>query len=678
MTGKQPLNLNGDYLSELIDGRYREARLRGRELAAQDYSHLDPDLSLAEKRQHTIDAVVEMAKSGLPKEALPASLGGAEKFADYVASFEELTVSSPSMQIKAGVQFGLFGGAIQHLGSQRHHEKWLLDVAEGRLLGSFAMTEIGHGSDVARVGTTATYNPETQEFTIHTPYRQATKEYIGNAACHAQAAVVFAQLITGRVNYGVHAFFVPVRDEEGNPLPGVRIEDDGHKGGLLGVDNGRFAFDAVTIPRFNLLDRYGAVAEDGTYSSPIESPGRRFFTMLGTLVQGRVSLDGASNTASKLALDIAIRYAHERRQFEGAVPGVETRLIDYGRHQRRLMPRLARVWADSIAHDGLLEKFQNVFSGADDSDEERQHLETFAAGFKSVSTWNALDTIQECREACGGAGFLAENRLVGLHADLDVYVTFEGDNTVLLQLVGKRLLQDYAAELKHIDFKGVARYVSTQAAERTLYRSGVANAGRTIGDIFTPALNAKRIRSGKLQEALLESRVNVMIADLAEKMRPATKMNSAAAATELFNQHQNQLVETARAYIELLKWRALNERMHSVDAAAHPDEAKVIRRIRDLYGLTLIEENVGWHLMYGRLSMARARMLDDTIGRLCSKLAQNSLDLVKAFGYSESHRRASISSGIEARRQEEAAAYYRTARAKSDYPVDEKTAAKRK
>ena len=161
--------------------------------------------------------------------------------------------------------------------------------------GCFAMTETGHGSDVASIATTATYDPATEEFVIHTPFRAAWKDYIGNAATDGLAAVVFAQLITKGVNHGVHAFYVPLRDPETKEfLPGIGGEDDGVKGGLNGIDNGRLHFTNVRIPRTNLLNRYGDVDADGTYTSPIASPGRRFFTMLGTLVQGRVSLDGAA------------------------------------------------------------------------------------------------------------------------------------------------------------------------------------------------------------------------------------------------------------------------------------------------------------------------------------------------------------------------------------------------
>jgi acyl-CoA oxidase len=675
--GKTPLTIDTAVLRDVVDGEWAGARRRIRDLTTDPALHLPEEGTLEELRAATTAAVAPVAASGLTRLALPVEEGGSGRHAEYIAGFEELVTASPSLQIKAGVQFGLFGGAIMHLGNSEQHEKWLRPALDGELMGSFAMTEIGHGSDVAEVGTTATYDVEAGEFVVHTPFRAATKEYIGNAARDARAAVVFAQLITRGVNHGVHAFFVPIRDEAGQPLPGITIEDDGKKGGLLGVDNGRFAFDQVRIPRVNLLTRYGSVTEDGEYSSPIESPGRRFFTMLGTLVQGRVSLDGAAVVASKLALDIAVRYAHDRRQFTSTSPVEETRLIDYQRHQRRLMPLIAQTYADAISHDTLLHTFDAVFSGDDTTPEGQELLETQAAGFKALTTWNALDTIQEAREACGGAGYMAENRLVGLHADMDVYVTFEGDNTVLLQLVGKRLLTDYARELKDIDFGGAARLIGAQAAEHTLYRTGVANLGRAIGDLVTASVNDKRVRSGKVQEALLRDRVETMVATVAQALRPARTMDQAAGA-RLFNENQNELVEAAIAYIELLKWQGLNAEMHRIeDEGNHPEEAKAMRRLRDLFGLTLIERHMGWHLMHGRLPMARARQVGPAIDALCAKLAQNSLDLVDAFGYGPEHRRAPIADGAEAQRQDEARAYYRAARARSDWPADEKELRKR-
>ena len=128
---------------------------------------------------------------------------------------------------------------------------------------------------------------------------------------------------------GVHALLVPIRDADGTVLPGIRIEDCGPKAGLNGVDNGRIWFTQVRVPRTALLNRYGDVAADGTYSSPIENPNRRFFTMLGTLVRGRISVAGGAGMAAKTALAIAIRYGQVRRQFLRPGSDSEVALLDY-------------------------------------------------------------------------------------------------------------------------------------------------------------------------------------------------------------------------------------------------------------------------------------------------------------------------------------------------------------
>src|SRR5690606_36244896 len=163
--------------------------------------------------------------------------------------------------------------------------------------------------------TTATYDASTGEFEIHTPSDSAQKNYIGNAAVHGQLAVVFAQLVVGGEVQGVHALLAPIRDAKGATMPGVRIEDCGPKMGLNGVDNGRIWFDHVRVPVDNLLDQHATITDQGRYESPIEDDGRRFFTMLGTLVQGRVSVAGAGLSAATSALTIAIGYGERRRQF---------------------------------------------------------------------------------------------------------------------------------------------------------------------------------------------------------------------------------------------------------------------------------------------------------------------------------------------------------------------------
>ena len=210
---------------------------------------------------------------------------------------------------------------------------------------------------------------------------------------------------------GVHAFVVPIR-EDGEVLPGVRIEDDGRKMGLNGVDNGRIWFDGVRVPR----DRAAQPVRrrhrrTGVYESAIDNPNRRFFTMLGTLVQGRVCVGGAGINAAKVALD------DRHRSTPTAAPPVrgdlartqEELLLDYGMHQRRLFPLLARTYALHFAQEVVAGQLHEVFSRRADAERprrRRRELESRAAGTKALGTWHATRTIQECREACGGAGYL--------------------------------------------------------------------------------------------------------------------------------------------------------------------------------------------------------------------------------------------------------------------------------
>ncbi|CAI9389945.1 acyl-CoA dehydrogenase [Microbacterium sp. T2.11-28] len=654
-------------------GTWAETRRSARELIKDPVFWRIDGQPMADHRERVLSQLHLLVDNDGSRRAFPAEYGGLDDNGANLAGFMELVLADPSLQIKSGVQWGLFGSAIYQLGTKVHHDRWLRDVISLELPGAFAMTETGHGSDVAAIGTTATYDPATEEFVIHTPFRGAWKDYLGNAALHGKAATVFAQLITGGVNYGVHCFFVPLRDETGAFLPGIGGEDDGVKGGLNGIDNGRLHFDHVRVPRENLLNRYGDVAPDGTYSSEIPTPGRRFFTMLGALVQGRVSLDGAATTGTALALHIAVTYANQRRQFDSGSGSDEVVLLDYGKHQRRLLPRLAQVYAQFFANDELLRKFDGVFGGTADTPEEREDLETLAAALKPLSTWNALDTIQECREACGGAGFLAENRLVGLHQDLDVYVTFEGDNNVLLQLVGKRLLSDYARQFKGADAAKLAGFAARQTAGKLFHGAGLRQLGQTVADFGSTARSVELGLRADQQHDLLAGRVEQMVSDIAARLRPAAKASPADAAV-IFNANQSELIEAARAHGELLQWEALTDGVNRIE-----DEGtrQVLTWLRDLFGLSLIEKHLAWHLINGRLSTQRAAAVTRYIDRLCLRLRPHAQDLVDAFGFAPEHVRAPIASGAEQARQDEARAHYAALAASGEAPVSEKSLKKK-
>jgi len=670
----QELRLKHDEVQELLLGPWAKDRRQIRKMMEEPIFHYQFNLTKEEQRELTFQQLQELADRKLIGKAYPKAFGGQDNPGANVAGFAEMFHANPSMQIKGGVQWGLFGSAILTLGNEKQHQQWLPGVLSLELPGAYAMTEIGHGSDVGNIDTTATYIPADDEFEIHTPFAAAWKEFLGNAAVHAKAAVVFAQLITQGVNYGVHAFFVPIRDEDGNFLPGVGGEDDGYKGGLNGVDNGRLHFTNVRIPRTNLLNKLGDVDENGNYSSPIESSGRRFFTMLGTLVQGRVSLATTAANASALALTGAITYGNQRRQFNAASDIEEQVLLDYGLHQRRLIDRLARTYADIFATNDLLVKFHEVFSGEDDSDENRQELETLAAGIKAITTWNGLDTFQETREATGGAGYIAaKNRFNALRDDLDIYTTFEGDNNVLLQLVGRRLLGDYSKELVNPSFKVLTRYVAERAEDTLYQRSGLRRVVQQVTDIGSDRRSAAWLKETEVQRSLLTDRVRTQIAEVAEALRPVTKKSQAEQA-RVFNENQYELIKASKSHAQLLQWESFTDALESIK---DPDSKKIMTWMRDLFALSMIEQDLGWFIEYGRISQQRARTLRHYTNRLAARLRPYAQDLVDAFGYTQKHLRMDITSGIERKRQDEALEYYRRARASGEAPIPEKVYRKR-
>ncbi|MEU4363859.1 acyl-CoA dehydrogenase [Promicromonospora sp. NPDC023987] len=658
-------------LQQMLLGRWPEERSEARRMVAEH-----PELWKQEgitKEEHRTIALAQMRQMvpyGQVLRAFPERLGGRGQAGANLVGFEELVVADPSLQIKAGVQWGLFASAINHLGTEEQQDRLLPGAMDLSVPGAFAMTETGHGSDVASIGTTATYDVETEEFVINTPFRGAWKQYLGNAAKDGVAATVFAQLITGGVDHGVHCFYVPIRDPQTMEfLPGVGGEDDGQKGGLNGIDNGKLHFTDVRVPRRDLLARYGQVAADGTYTSSIDSPGRRFFTMLGALVQGRVSLDGAAITAAKIGLAIATKYAEQRRQFSPAAGADELTLLDYATHRRRLFPRIAEAYAMHFAHDELLDLFDAVFSGREDTPAMREDLETTAAALKATSTWYSLDTLQECREACGGAGFLSENRFTGLRADLDVYATFEGDNHVLLQLAAKRLVGDYGKKLARAAKSpaGMAGIVAGQAKDVLLHKVPLKRLGQTVAD-GAGTRAAGRLLDADLQRELIAGRYEGMVAATALGMRPALKADSIR-AQEIFDDNQVRLIGSAAAWAELVRWDAFTK---AIGTMPHAGTRRTLTLLRDIYGLTTIERHLDWHLTNGRLSAGRAKAVTSTIDRLLKELRPDVLDVIDGWGFGQEHLRAPIADGSEKARQDEARAYYRELRASGTAPVSEK------
>ncbi|MGW5454501.1 acyl-CoA dehydrogenase family protein [Nocardia sp. NPDC003979] len=624
-----------EHLRAALDGPWRAVREQARTQLADDRFTGDPDLDLKDARARVLEQMRVIAEMGYPERGFRPENGGTGDPGGAVTGLEMLAYADLSLWVKSGVQWGLFGGAVENLGTERHRD-YIKRLISLDLLGCFAMTESGHGSDVAVLETTATYDPATQEFVVNTPTPSARKDYIGGAAEHARMAAVFAQLVTEGKNQGVHCFLVPIRDENGADLPGVTTSDDGRKGGLPGVDNGRIVFDNVRIPRENLLNRYADVAPDGTYTSEIENPSRRFFTTLGTLVRGRVSVGGAAAAGARVALSIAVRYALARRQFADPDTGAETLLLDYRSHQRRLLPLVAKSFALAFAQNDLVRRMDLVQRGAEIEPGAQRSLEKRAAGLKVAQTRHATRAIQECREACGGAGYLTENRLVTLKADTDVFTTFEGDNVVLTQLVAKELLTAYADEVRDLDALGWVRFAATMAGDVVRRNTGVRQLIQTLRDRNDESVDEGDLSKRDVQLQLFADREDYLLRTAAHRLRARAEDTG---PFEAFNNAQDHILAAGTAHIDRL---VLEEFVDGIATIEDPDARALAETVCDLYVYSSLEENLSWYIMHRFMSVERAKAVRRGVNELVDRLRPDALTLVEAMGVPESMLRAEM------------------------------------
>lgn len=603
-------NIDVKGLQKILDDNYTHIREQVYQLLHDPMFGLKTIRHKEDYREQVLHWCKLLAEQGFGALHFPKEYGGKDDMGAFAAVFETLGYHDLSLVTKFGVQFGLWGGSVLWLGTEKHHQRYLKDIGSMEIPGCFAMTETGHGSNVRDVETTATYDHATDEIIIHSPTKTSGKDYIGNAAVHGQMASVFAQLIVKGENHGVHAILVNLRDKNGKIQDGITIEDCAYKLGLNGVDNGRIWFNHVRVPRFNLLNKFGNIDENGFYSSPIESESRRFFTMLGTLVGGRLCVPRAGLSAAKASLTIAVRYALKRRQF-GEENQEEMLIMDYPSHQRRLMPRVAKAYAMDFALTYLTKRF------SDRKEEDMREIETLAAGLKSVATWFTSDTIQACREACGGKGYLAENRFADFKADSDIFTTFEGDNTVLMQLAAKGVLSDFQKEITGGGLLGMLGF----AAERFV------DMIRETNFIHANNTDEGHLKDSDFQLEAFRYRERDLAVSVGQRLRKFIKQG--IPSHQAFLRCQNHLLEVAHAYTDRI---LLEQFISQVQRCEDPNLQKTLKMICDLYALHTIEQNKAWYLEQGCMSGAKTRAVRRLVDKLCKEMRNDALGLVEAFG----------------------------------------------
>ena len=253
-----------------------------------------------------------------------------------------------------------------------------------------------------------------------------------------------------------------------------------------------------------------------------------------------------------------------------------------------------------------------------------------AAGLKAYSTWHTTDTIQACREACGGQGYLAVNRFGALKADTEVFTTFEGDNTVLLQLLAKSLLTGYKRQFTEMSVLGLARHVASEAA----------TAVTELNPLVTRRTDEEHLRDRGFQIAALEWRNHHLLGTLARRLK--RRLESGQDSFVALIDVQDHAMALAKAYTELV---VLEQFAAVIESCEDQRLAEVLSTLCDLYALHRIEADRGWFLEHNYLEARKAKAIRDLVNRLCGEVRAQALPLIESFGIPDKLLAAPIALG---------------------------------
>ncbi|PGH18681.1 hypothetical protein AJ80_04429 [Polytolypa hystricis UAMH7299] len=347
----------------------------------------------------------------------------------------------------------MFSTTVREQGSEAQKAYWMPKIDAWEVIGCYAQTEMGHGSNVRGLESEAKWDPKTKEFILHSPHLTASKWWNGTLGRTANHAIVVAQLLlpvsgsgaeTKYKSYGPHPFIVQIRDiKTHQPLESIIIGDIGPKYGYNSMDNGYMLFNHHRISHDAMLSGYSRVDPDtGAYSKP-ENPQ----VVYGTMTAVRSTIVMEARLALARAVTVAVRYLSIRRQFPDKdakdKTAAELSVLDYPTVQIRILPLLATTFALHYSGKAMGELYQRTRRDIEKNGDfaTLAELHSTSSGLKSLCTDLAAAGIEDCRRAMGGHGFGGGTGLVQLNATYRAKQTVEGDNWMITQQVARYLIK---------------------------------------------------------------------------------------------------------------------------------------------------------------------------------------------------------------------------------------------
>eukprot|EP00897_Mesotaenium_endlicherianum_P001166 jgi/Mesen1/1104/ME000123S00271 len=594
-------HLQDERSPQLFDVRRMTFALYGGQEAAEQSERFanivanDPIFSKSDRpylpRVQLVKRALEKSKRVIEKR-LELSLSGAG------AADEELYTMWRFVDevMPIGLNLGMFIPALEQQGTDEQQARWLPLARSFSIIGCYAQTEMGHGSNVQGLETVAEYDPGREEFEIHSPTITSTKWWPGGLGKAATHALVYARLITLGKACGIHAFLVPLRSlETHEPLPGVTVGDMGPKFGYNTMDNGLLRLDRVRVPRDHMLMRYAQVSKEGQF--------RR---------------NGHAKIAyGAMAVTITVRYSAVRRQF-GPPQGPETKILDYKTQQHALLPLLATAYAFLFVGRWMMRLYRDTaprLAAGDYSTLPEVHACT--AGLKALTTTATADGIEECRRRCGGNGYLHASGLPELYASYVPAVTFEGDNTILFLQVARYLVKAAGQAGKGERLTGTAEYL---------------NDWRQLSSQPCSATCRQDLLDPRVQRQAYAARAARLVFACAQRLSQAPEPNSA------FEAEAVSLVRAARAHCQLIAVTNFAEeatRGLEQELAERGGVARQLKMLSDLYCLALLQFHLGDFLEAKCVTAEQAAWVHEQVQLLLTQVRPSAVQLVDAFNFTD-------------------------------------------
>jgi acyl-CoA oxidase len=502
----------------------------------------------------------------------------------------------------------MFIPTIESQGTEEQKKKWLGPAKEYRIMGAYAQTELGHGTYLRGLETTATYHPETEEFVIHSPTQTSIKWWPGGLGHTSTHAVVPARLITLGKDHGMHLFIVQLRSlEDHTPLPGINVGDIGPKFGYFEMDNGYLQLDNVRIPRDHMLMKYAQVAPDGTYSKPPTDK-----ITYGTMVQVRTGLVLFTAHALARALVIAVRYSVVRRQGEIEPGAGEVQVMDYQTQQFKLLPLLASAYALSSTGVAMMMMFIQVRGQIEEGNlDSLPELHATSAGLKAISAEISNNGIEVCRMACGGHGYSQASGLPHLYVNYVPANTYEGENTVLFLQTARYLNKLYSSGQPMSALPTNVCYLATDYP-------GHASCGvRSVDQLSDPHLQLEAFRQ----------RARRMVGVASSAYQRA--LGRGLTQPQAWNSTTVDWTMAAKAHCYYVVLKSFNDAIEAEGLS--PANDVIIRKLCSLYAMYWMVQGSGEFMTDGYMTPYHISLARSLLYSLLAEVRKEAVPLVDAF-----------------------------------------------